>query len=194
MNVNGSMQQQIQQKIKQHRKQKRLTLKQLGEKAGCTQSYISQLEKGLTVPSLSMLGKLADALEVNVIDLFGDQSNGDEQSWHLPKADRKNIYYPDGKVSTQLLATRIAHKKIEPLISTIEPGGTSDAVEEMTHPQGTEEFAMVMAGEIDFQINGKQIHLSQGDTINFDGTLPHRWANNGISTAEVLFIFSPPIW
>ena len=194
MHTNGSMQHQIQQKLKEHRKKNRLTLKQLGEKAGCTQSYISQLEKGLTVPSLSMLGKLADALEVNVIDLFGDQSNGDEHNWHLTKADRKNIYYPDGKVSTQLLVTRISHKKMEPLISTIKPGGTSDAIEEMAHPPGTEEFAMVMAGEIDFQINGKPIHLSEGDTIAFDGNLPHRWANTGNETAEVLFIFSPPIW
>jgi len=90
--------------------------------------------------------------------------------------------------------TRISTKKMEPLISIIEPGGTSDDAEKMHHPVGTEEFVLVMKGEIDFNLNGKEIHLREGDTLDFDGTLPHRWANNGNETTEVLFIFSPPIW
>ena len=56
-----------------------LTLRQLAEKAGCTQSYISQIETGLTVPSLSMVGKLASALQVNVVDFLNEVPNGMER-------------------------------------------------------------------------------------------------------------------
>ena len=83
---------------------------------------------------------------------------------------------------------------MEPLISFIEPGGRSDGAEKMNHPVGTEEFVLVLKGETDFEINGKGFHLCEGDTLDFDGTLPHRWVNNGQETAEVLFVFTPPIW
>ena len=188
------MQSKIQKKIREYRKERGLTLRQLAEKAGCTPSYISQLESGLTVPSLSMVGRLAAALSITVIDLFSELSNGEDSDWFLRKANRKTIDYPDGKVSSQLLVTRISRKKMEPLISAIEPGGTSDGAEGMHHPMGTEEFVLVMKGEIDFTIDGKDIHLCEGDTLDFDGTLPHRWVNNENETAEVLFVFSPPVW
>jgi len=188
------MEKEIQKRISEHRKKTGLTLRQLAEKVGCTHSYISQVEKGLTVPSLSMVGRLAFALNLSVVDLFNDPSDDLENSWHLPKAERRTIQYPDGKVSSQLLVTRISSKKMEPLISMIKPGGTSDEAEKMNHPVGTEEFVMVLRGELDFRINGKEIHLLEGDTLDFDGRLPHNWVNNGRESAEVLFVFSPPIW
>ncbi len=188
------MERSVQQKIKTYRQQRGLTLKQLAEKAGCTQSYISQLEKGLTMPSLSMLGKLSAALDIKVVDLFGEVSNGGENNWLLRKGDRRNIAYPDGKVSSEMLVTRVSGKRMEPLMSIIEPGGTSDTAEGMSHPVGTEEFILVLKGEIDFQIDGKNMLLREGDTLYFDGNLPHRWENHGRKTARVLFVFAPPTW
>ena len=188
------MERRIQKRIREYRKERELTLRQLAEKVGCTASYVSQVEKGLTVPSLSMVGRLVAALNIKVIDLLSEVQDEDQTDWHLSKADRKMINYPDGRVSSQLLVTRISTKKMEPLISVIKPGGTSDEAEGMTHPVRTEEFVLVMKGEIDFSVNGKEIHLREGDTFYFDGTLPHRWVNNGNKTAEVLFVFSPPIW
>lgn len=188
------MEKRIQKKIKEFRKDRGLTLRQLAERVGCTHSYISQIEKGLTVPSLSMIGKLASALNVPVIDLFNDVGAGTESDWHLPKRERRTIRYPDGKISSQLLVSRVTTKKLEPLISFIEPGGTSDKAEDIKHPPGTEEFVLILKGELDFKINGRKIHLEEGDTLNFDGSLPHSWVNNSRKRAEVLFAFSPPIW
>lgn len=188
------MKRRIQEAIRRYRKQRGLTLRQLSEKAGCTQSYISQLEKGRTVPSLSMVGRIAAALDIKVVDLFSDVSNGEGNNCSLRRADRKKIEYPDGKVSSQMLVTRISTKRMEPLISVIESGGRSDTAEEMSHAVGTEEFVLVLKGEVNFQISGKNILLREGDTLYFDGNQPHCWANNGGETAEVLFVFSPPTW
>lgn len=184
----------IQKKLNEYRRERGWTLRQLAEKAGCTASYISQVEKGHTVPSLSMLGKLAGALNIPVIDFFYGEPEEDQNGCCLRKADRKIIKYPDGKLSSQFLVTRISKKKMEPLITVIKPGGTSDAAEGITHPAGTEEFVLCMKGEIDFNIGGKEIHLYEGDALSFNGILPHSWANNTKKTAEVLFVFSPPIW
>ncbi|MBW2030461.1 MAG: helix-turn-helix domain-containing protein [Deltaproteobacteria bacterium] len=188
------MEEKIQKKIKEYRKERGLTLRQLAERVGCTHSYISQVEKGLTVPSLSMIGKLASALDVSVVDLFNDLEAGTESDWYLSKDERRMIKYPDGKVSSQLLVARVTNKRLEPLISLVEPGGTSDSAEDIKHPPGTEEFVLVLNGELDFTINGREIHLKEGDTLNFDGSLPHSWVNKGRRRAQVLFVFSPPIW
>jgi transcriptional regulator with XRE-family HTH domain len=184
----------IQKRIRQYRKDRGLTLRQLAEKVGCTHSYISQVEKGLSVPSLSMVGKLAAALNISVVDLFNQAPADAESDWHLPRAKRKIIYYPDGRVSSQLLVNRITGKRLEPLISIIDSGGTSDEAEKMHHPVGTEEFLLVLKGELHFKINGKELWLREGDSLDFDGALPHSWVNRAKDRAEVLFVFSPPIW
>lgn len=188
---NAQIQDKVQERIYKYRQERGLTLRQLAEDVGCTPSYISQIENGLTAPSLSMIGKLAAALKIPVIDLFSEETDHDRIEGYLNKSDRKIIKYPDGKVSSQVLVTRVSTKKMEPLISIIKPGGRSD---NMTHPIGTEEFVLVMKGEIDFEYNGKEIRMTEGDSLSFNGALPHSWRNNTKDTAEVLFVFSPPIW
>ena len=184
----------IQERLKRFRKERGLTVRRLAEKAGCTHSYISQLEKGTTVPSLSMVGKLAAALQISVVDLFNEAADNGQEDWFLAAKEQKTIHYPDGKVSSRLLVSRITTKKMEPLVSVIQPGGSSDEAEKMVHPPGTEEFVLVLKGELHFKVNGKEMRLREGDTLSFDGALPHSWENRAKKKAEVLFVFSPPIW
>jgi transcriptional regulator with XRE-family HTH domain len=188
------MEDKIPARLKQLRIQQKLTLQQLAEKAGCTKSYISQLEKGTSAPSVSMLGRLAEALQIPVADLIRDEGREDMGNWHLREADRRTINYPDGKVTSQLLTKGVFQKKMQPLLSVIEPGGMLNETGKMSHPKGAEEFVLVMKGEIEFEIGSKSVSLQQGDTLYFDGDLPHRWSNTSQETAEVLFVWTPPVW
>lgn len=188
------MEDKIPARLKQLRIRKKLTLQQLAEKAGCTKSYISQLEKGTSSPSVSMLGRLAEALEIPVANLIRDEAGEDQGNWHLRKADRRTINYPDGKVASQLLTKGVFQKKMQPLLSVIEPGGMLDDSGDMSHPEGAEEFVLVLKGELKFEIGSKAILLHQGDTLYFDGSLPHHWMNIGREAAEVLFVWTPPVW
>lgn len=43
---------------------------QLGEKVGVTKSFISKLENESTKPNLDMLKKIAEALDINTVDLL----------------------------------------------------------------------------------------------------------------------------
>jgi transcriptional regulator with XRE-family HTH domain len=188
------IQDEISKKLKQFRTERKLTLEKLASKTDCTKSYISQLEKGLTAPSVSMLGRLAGALDVHVADFFREIDNHEEEDWCFRKSKRRQIAYPDGKVVTQLLTRSMSQKKMQPIISTIKPGGTADQSGQLTHPVGSEEFVLVMKGKLHFEINGKDMILEEGDTLYFNGELPHRWENKGKKDVEVLFVFTPPIW
>ncbi|MCF8069002.1 MAG: XRE family transcriptional regulator [Desulfobacterales bacterium] len=184
----------LQKNIKKFRTKKKLTLEKLAQKAGCSKAYISQVEKGVTAPSVSMLGKLAKGLDVQVADLFRGKDVSDGKECCLRKADRRKIEYPDGKTTSQLLTSEIFLKKMQPLISTIKPGGASDLSEKITHIPGSEEFVFVLKGEVEFEINAHQIKLREGDTLYFNGDIPHHWVNSSNKIAKVLFVFTPPIW
>ena len=60
----------IAEKLKAFRLANRMTLKQLATKAGCTDAYLSQLERGRANPSIMILKKIASALQGKVVDFF----------------------------------------------------------------------------------------------------------------------------
>lgn len=62
----------IPERLRDLRKQHRLTLRQLEKATGVSNAYLSQLERGLVInPSVSMLRKIAAALETTVDYLAG---------------------------------------------------------------------------------------------------------------------------
>ncbi len=56
--------------IKRHREQKRISQEKLAELADIHTSYIGQIERGFRYPSLKVLFKIADALNVKLADLL----------------------------------------------------------------------------------------------------------------------------
>ena len=62
-------------KIKALRLENRMTLQQLGEQSGLTASYISQIERDQTSPSIASLKKIAAAFKVRIVDFFMEESD-----------------------------------------------------------------------------------------------------------------------
>ena len=57
-------------RIKELRKNKRLSQEKLAEKAETSPKYLSRMERGTENPTLDMFIKLADALEVEMWEIF----------------------------------------------------------------------------------------------------------------------------
>lgn len=71
----------LQQRLRELRSGQNLTLKELGERAGLSVSYLSDIERGRTTPTLGTLETLAIALNMTVVDLltgvdFAEASKG----------------------------------------------------------------------------------------------------------------------
>jgi len=66
-------------RIRDIRKTKNLSQEQLGEKSGFHFTYIGGLERGERNISISNLAKIADALEVNIRDLFNFEQELSEE-------------------------------------------------------------------------------------------------------------------
>ena len=69
----------IGERVKNLRKEKKMSLSELAEKAGVAKSYLSSLERNLqTNPSIQFLEKIAAVLNVPVDHLIHEQMNTDE--------------------------------------------------------------------------------------------------------------------
>src|SRR2546429_7021530 len=56
--------------IRRERQDRQLTIKELGDKAGLSEIYVGEIERGQKYPSARVLESLADALEMDVADLL----------------------------------------------------------------------------------------------------------------------------
>ena len=112
----------IAEKLKAFRLANRMTLKQLASKAGCTDAYLSQLERGRANPSIMILKKIASALQVKVVDFFLE-SEIDENDVVCQEGERVNIRFKQGDAKIQMLVRNIQNKRMQPFYTTIEAGG-----------------------------------------------------------------------
>jgi len=148
---------------------------------------ISQIERGIGNPSFSTLSRLANALELPIVAMFqGPQF--DERQMVVRRADRRRLQVPsDGSVHEILVPS--SRRKLGLLATTFPPGFEHDDVPNV-HPG--EEIVMVMSGTLRATVGGQTFLLEEGDTIAYDSSLPHQWANPGDEPVEIIAISTPP--
>jgi quercetin dioxygenase-like cupin family protein len=78
-------------------------------------------------------------------------------------------------------------------VGTTLPGGTvlrvvefSPGVQARNHRTSSIDYAIVMSGEIDMEMDGTLIHLQAGDILVQRGTI-HNWINNGNAPCVIAF-------
>jgi quercetin dioxygenase-like cupin family protein len=78
--------------------------------------------------------------------------------------------------------------------ATIVPNGTAFRVIEFkpgvrarNHRTSSIDYAIVMSGEIDMEMDGTLLHLNAGDVLVQRGTI-HNWVNNGTESCVIAFV------
>ena len=173
-------------RIRSLRRAKHFTLRELAERAGVTESFLSQVERGHTSPSISTLRRIAVGLGESIGSLFDDDA---EPGLLLRAADRRIIEYP-GLHSRDEFLTPSKNAKLQVILSVIEPGGGTG--EEAYAHESDEECVVVLEGTLDLWIGETLYHLEPGDSITHSSRLPHWNRNNGTLPTKVLFIITPP--
>ena len=100
----------IGEKIKFIRTEKGITGKELAEKAEVTPGYISQIERNLISPSLSVLMRIAEVLEIPLVSLFTEEE--EEQVTVIRKDKRTKIQFADINMEYQFATPYSRNKNI----------------------------------------------------------------------------------
>ncbi len=177
----------IGQRLKTFRRANRMTLKQLAQKAGCTDAYLSQLERGRANPSIMILKKIASALRVKVVDFFVENDLS-ENDVVVKEKERVNINFRYGDAKLQMLVKHIRGKRMQPFFTTIEPGGGSKG----SYSHVGEECGIVLKGQLEIHLGGKSYRLKRNDSFYFSSQEPHSWVNPGKTQTVVIWVVSPP--
>lgn len=168
-----------------------MSLKQLADAAGLSIAMVSQIERGISSPSIRSLRQLGEALGVPASRFF--QDGGHPPAREIDKIVRRTMrpsVMLAAKVSKHLLTPQFPGL-VEMFLIVLEPGGTSGP-ENYTHKG--EDTGVVLRGVLELWVDGDRFILEEGDSFRFKSTLPHHFANACIERTEVIWILSPPTW
>jgi len=169
------------------RRLRRATLKTVADRAGLSESFLSQVERGRANASVASLKRIAGALGVTVADLF--EPNGSQGRPRVLRRDlRPTLTF--GALGRKFMLTPRPLENLQVIVGELDAGG-STGDEPYTHGD-SEELLVVLAGVVSLQLGTEVFELSTGDSIDYRSSSPHRLTNVGDDTAEVMWIISPP--
>jgi quercetin dioxygenase-like cupin family protein len=161
-----------------------MTLARLAELTGLSPSALSQIERGVTDPSIGSLRRIASALQVPFFQFLLEPESPDPV---VRKKQRRTITFPNRTLEYQLV-TPNPRGPFEILAVDLAPGAASGE-EALSHD--SEECMIILAGKLEVEVAGVSYVLSTGDSISIQRNAPHRAVNVGRGTAEILMVISP---
>ena len=172
-------------RVRGFRTARKLTLRQVAEKAGVSESFLSQVERGASGVSISTLHTIAAALGLTVADLFDDSNVSAHRVVH--PEDRPMIQVPGVR---KYMLTRQPLQGLEVLECEYEPGASTGGT---GHSHGdSQELFVVLGGSLVVTIDGHAYEMTEGDSIEYRSSSSHAVTNVSDIAARGLFIISPP--
>jgi len=175
-------------RIRDLRRSRQLSLEIVAAKTALSIGFLSQIERGLSSPSLRVLATIADVLGVGIAALFGTPPGGDAASDSVvtrgPQRPELKLWRTG--VSKQLLSAASGDNKLNLFLVHLEPrGSTGDEL--YTHDG--EEAGLVLEGEMMLTVDTETWSLKEGDSFRFASRRPHRFSNPaGDAKAVVLWV------
>ncbi|MBL8576020.1 MAG: helix-turn-helix transcriptional regulator [Mesorhizobium sp.] len=171
------------------RKARGLTLAEIAMRLQRSVGWVSQVERGLSTPSLADLRAFAELFDVPLSLFFGHEAETeDERGFVVRAARRRSLGTSETGLVEELLSPDLGGS-FEMLRSVFAPGS------ELPEPalRKTEEAGYLASGRFDIEIDGVWHHLAEGDSFRF-AAKPFRWRNPGDEPAVVIWVISPPVY
>src|ERR1700722_6196898 len=164
----------------------RRSMAEVAAARGLTKGFLSKLERDLTNVSVASLIRLCDALGISVGSLF-QAAKGEV----VRKGESPPINFGGNGVKEYLL-TPAGEKRVQALLSDIEPGGGSG--DEPYALPADVEFVFILAGQLEIVVAGESLTLAQGDAFTFPSTSEHTFrVPPSADPTQVLWVFSPAL-
>jgi len=175
-------------KLRAVRERRGLTLREVAERAGVSESLVSQIERDRVSPAIDTLLSLSDALDIDAEHLFSDLRR--ERAFQVVRrTERGSFTRPAGVRYERLVRAGKDRDGIEAYVITIEPGART-AGTEYGHPGW--ELGVVEEGMGEVTVGVETVEVGEGDSVSFKADSPHVIANTGEAPLRVFWVVSPP--
>lgn len=175
-------------KLKSIRLKQGLTIQELATRSGVSANMISRVERGLTIPSVQILMKLAVVFEKSINFFVEEVATTHEVVFSSPGGRDTTVYDDEHNMHTESYTSGLRDPQFMAFHCTIPKGGSSGR-QHMYHPG--DELIVLLEGQLQVTIAGETYLLEQGDSLSFKSHMPHRWDNVGNGEARVIWTLSP---
>jgi transcriptional regulator with XRE-family HTH domain len=187
-------------RLRRVREERGLSVRELARRIRCSPSLISQIERGLSAPSVGILYAIATELRASLDFLFGVAAGGDAMlaTAHGDGRLRLAGAAPDGGRSGEGpgwaeghgVVQRVGGRRTIDLASGVRwerltPGADDrvDFLEVIYEPSGHSTDARLQAS-----VGFETFELGPGDSIAFDSSLPHQYWNATDADVQAIWV------
>ena len=185
------------------REERQLSVRELARRIGCSASLISQIERGVSVPSVGVLYSLATELDSSLDHLlFGADPrrpsvmaapSPEEQAG--PVSAAPGIVQRAGCRNIIDLASGVRWERLTPgadamtdfLEVVYSPGGHSTDERRPLRHDG-HEYGLVISGTLQANVGFESYELGPGDSIAFDSATPHEYLNKTRDPVHAIWV------
>lgn len=160
-----------------------MTSDQLAERSGVSRAMISKIERGVSVPTATVLGKLAAALQVSLSQLLGAPYPREPK---LVKRSEQSVFRdPKTGFERRSLSPLFADGAVDIAFNAL-PAGR--AVSFPAHHAGMEEYLVVHEGVLKVVLEGISFVVSAGDTLFYPSNCAHEFRNETSQPATFFIV------
>ena len=175
-------------RIRNLRRQKKITLIELSKTTGVAQATLSRMETGLMLGTVKSHQKIAETLGISLGELYSGIDTRYERIRHQSSSEQRKVFTKTDQMKCELLTQEISKKKITPLLVTLASHGKGEIERS---ERGVEKLLFVLEGTVTAKLENKEYVLNPYDTIYFDASIPHQLVNTGGRQAKIFCAVSP---
>ncbi|WP_081709413.1 helix-turn-helix domain-containing protein [Mesorhizobium erdmanii] len=175
--------------IRALRRARGLTLAEIALKLGRSVGWVSQVERGLSTPSVGDLRAFAELFGVPISLFFSHDVPVESERGVVVRAGRRRTLGTSESGLVEELLSPDLGGSFEMVRSIFAPGAEMKAAQ----LRPTEEAGYIASGIFEIEIEGVWHRLGGGDSFRFEGK-PYRWRNPGTEPAVVIWVVSPPVY
>lgn len=171
-------------RLNSERRNHSLTIDALANKSGVSRSMISKVERGEAQPTTSVLGKLAEALDLSISQLVGGpQITG---ALVVREADQPRFREEHSGFERRSLSPLYRGRGIDLVLNTLPPKTRTGPFP--SHRAGVEEHLWVQSGSLLVEVGEERHDLNAGDFLFYPADRDHSFVND--TDAPVVFMIA----
>jgi transcriptional regulator with XRE-family HTH domain len=171
--------------LRKLRSERNLSLDALSQISGVSRAMLGQIELNRSVPTITVLWRIAKALELPFSSLMREPEEKGPSI--LRKNSARFLTSADGSFRSRALFPADRQRFVEFYEVRLSPGAVEEA---SAHPLGTLENIVIAKGSLEVTAGGEPVSLQTGDAMVFRADVPHIYHNTGTSETVTYMVIT----